>query len=190
MSLTECAKALLRSLASVAFSDRLDLVALSGWSRGAVYGGIRELEAAALVASVPHATDLLPPTRRYRLTADSLRLLATEEGTTVEQQRDSRCRFRRTRGQLSRTPLTGSIAVLEPLFSLVEQTERDLSGLVLSLGMVMLFLLCGVGPSALLPRTTQQNSEDDQPADCISCLRLQDVLCSSLLRCHDVDICP
>ena len=85
MNPTECVRALLRSLASMPFTDRLDLVALSGWSRGAVYRSIRELEEATLVTSVPHATDLLTPSRRYLLTAAGLSLLAKDQGTTVEQ---------------------------------------------------------------------------------------------------------
>ena len=85
MNPTECGKTLLRTLASMPFSDRLDLVGISGWSRGAVYRSIRELEEAKLVMSVPHATDLLAPSRRYFLGTAGLNLLARDQGTTVEQ---------------------------------------------------------------------------------------------------------
>ena len=85
MNPTECGRALLRTLASMPFTDRLDLVGISGWSRGAVYRSIRELEEAKLVMSVPHATDLLAPSRRYFLGTAGLNLLARDQGTTVEQ---------------------------------------------------------------------------------------------------------
>ncbi len=68
-----------RLLAAMPFLDRLELVAVSGWSRGAVYGSIRALEEAGLVASLPHASELVAPTRRYALTAAGLRRLAAEE---------------------------------------------------------------------------------------------------------------
>ena len=70
---------LLRLLAAMPFLDRLEMVALSGWSRGAVYGSIRALEDAGLAASLPHASELVAPTRRYGLTAAGLRRLAAEE---------------------------------------------------------------------------------------------------------------
>ena len=59
---------LLRRLARFPLADRLDLVYLSGWSRGSVYEGIGRLGAYGLVSSVPHATALLPPTRRFHVT--------------------------------------------------------------------------------------------------------------------------
>ena len=71
---------LLRRLAAMPFLDRLELVAVSGWSRGAVYEGVRRLEQAGLAASVPHATELTAPTRRFHLTAAGVRRFACEEG--------------------------------------------------------------------------------------------------------------
>ena len=75
---------LLRLLADMPFLDRLEAVAVSGWSRGAVYGALRRLEDAGLAAPVPHATDLTAPTRRFHLTAAGLRRLAQEEGVPVD----------------------------------------------------------------------------------------------------------
>ena len=75
---------LLRLLADMPFLDRLEAVAVSGWSRGAVYGAVRRLEDAGLAAPVPHATDLTAPTRRFHLTAAGLRRLAQEEGVPVD----------------------------------------------------------------------------------------------------------
>ncbi len=75
---------LLRLLADMPFLDRLEAVAVSGWSRGGVYGAVHRLEDAGLVAAVPHATDLTAPTRRFHLTAAGLKLLAEEEGRSVD----------------------------------------------------------------------------------------------------------
>ena len=67
------------------FLDRLDMVAISGRSRGAVYEAVGSLEKAGLVAAIPHAGSLIPPTRRYSLTAVGLHRLARSEGMTVEE---------------------------------------------------------------------------------------------------------
>ncbi len=75
---------LLRLLAAMPFLDRLEMVAVSGWSRGAVYGSIEAIEKAGLATSVPHASELIPSTRRYCLTADGLRRLAREEDVSVD----------------------------------------------------------------------------------------------------------
>ena len=84
MRLAEREADLLRRLARFPFTDRLDLVYLSGWSRGSVYEGIDRLRAAGLVSSVPHATPLLPPTRRFHVTAAGLNVLARLNGTSVD----------------------------------------------------------------------------------------------------------
>ncbi len=75
----------LRLLAHMPLLDRLELVAVSGWSRGAVYGSIRALEEGGLVASLPHASELVAPTRRYCLTTAGLRRLASEEDVAVHE---------------------------------------------------------------------------------------------------------
>ena len=73
---------LLRLLAEMPYLDRLEMVAISGWSRGAVYEGVRRLEQAGLAASVPHAAELIAPTRRFHLTAAGVRALACEVGVS------------------------------------------------------------------------------------------------------------
>ena len=73
-----CEHALLRQLAATPFCDRLDLAALSGWSPRAVYAAAARLEEAGFAASLPHATHLIPPTRRFHLTAEGVRRLAFE----------------------------------------------------------------------------------------------------------------
>ena len=84
MSLTGCEGDLLRALTETPLLDRLDMAALSGWSRSAVYEAAERLESSGLAASIPHAADLTPPTRRYLLTAGGLRRLAEDEGIPVE----------------------------------------------------------------------------------------------------------
>ena len=85
MSTLGCEGELLRRLASMPFLDRLDMAAVSGWSRGAVYAAVEGLEARGLALSVPHTTQLIPPTRRYHLSYTGLNLLAGEEGMTVDE---------------------------------------------------------------------------------------------------------
>ena len=75
---------MMRLLARMPFLDRLEAAAVSGWSRGAVYGSVRRLVGSGLVGSLPHATDLTPLTRRYHLTATGLRLLARAGGTAMD----------------------------------------------------------------------------------------------------------
>ena len=77
--LTGGRRELLRRLAAMPFLDRLEMAALSGWSQSAVYEAARQLEDAGLIASVPHGTELVSPTRRFHLTADGLRRLAQQE---------------------------------------------------------------------------------------------------------------
>ena len=64
--------------------DRLELAALSGWSRSAVYRAVESLEGERLVEPVAHASELVAPTRRYTLTATGLRRLAESEGIDAE----------------------------------------------------------------------------------------------------------
>ena len=85
MTLTECQEELLGHLAAMPFLDRLELVAVSGWSRGSVYESVEKFEAEGLAASVPHATDVTPPTRRFYLTPSGLHRLARVEGMTVDE---------------------------------------------------------------------------------------------------------
>ncbi|MXW26396.1 MAG: hypothetical protein F4Z77_08930 [Dehalococcoidia bacterium] len=80
-----CEGALVRQLGETPLADRLELAALSGWSHGAVYAAAGRLEEAGLAASLPHATDLIPPTRRFLLTDAGLRRLAPGEGMGEEE---------------------------------------------------------------------------------------------------------
>ncbi len=75
---------LLKLLAHMPLLDRLEMVAVSGWSRGGVYRAVPRLEDAGLIASVPHGTELIPPTRRFHLTAAGLRRLAHAENAPLE----------------------------------------------------------------------------------------------------------
>ena len=75
---------LLEALAGMPFLDRLELAAVTGWSRGAAYRGVGRLEDDGFAASVPHATSLLPSTRRYHLTADGLGRLAGIWGVPLD----------------------------------------------------------------------------------------------------------
>ena len=83
MNLAEREADLLRWLARAPLADRLDLVGLTGWSRGSVYGGVARLGAAGLISSVPHSSPLVPPTRRFHLSAAGLRVLARIDGTDI-----------------------------------------------------------------------------------------------------------
>ena len=80
-----CEPETLRALAEMPFLDRVDLVSITGRSKGAVYEAVDRLEGGGLVSAVPHATDLLPQTLRYHLTAEGLNRLAAEEGRTTEE---------------------------------------------------------------------------------------------------------
>ena len=82
--LTGGKRELFRRLAAMPFLDRIEMAALSGWSQSAVYEAARQLEDDGLIASVPHGTELVAPTRRFHLTADGLRRLAQEEDLTPD----------------------------------------------------------------------------------------------------------
>ena len=75
---------LLRALASMPFLDRLELAAVAGRSRGAVYEAVERLERAGSVESVPHGTELIPTTRRYFLNPGGLERLAGHENAAVD----------------------------------------------------------------------------------------------------------
>ena len=79
-----CEADLLRIFASMPFLDRQEMVAVSGWSRAAVYEAVEKLEAAGSCASVLHSADPFPPARRFHLTAAGLNRLADEEDRPLE----------------------------------------------------------------------------------------------------------
>ena len=80
-----CEADLLRAMAWMPFLQRQEMVAVSGWSRGAVYEAVQKLEAGGFCASVLHGTELLPPARRFHLTAAGLHRLAEEEETPLDE---------------------------------------------------------------------------------------------------------
>ena len=80
-----CEADLFRALAWMPFLDRQEMVAVSGWSRAAVYEAVQKLEAGGFCASVLHAVDPFPPARRFHLTAAGLRRLAGEEDTSLDE---------------------------------------------------------------------------------------------------------
>ena len=84
-----CETDILRRLAEMPFLDRLELAAVSGRSRGAVYAGVDRLQQRGMVDAIPHASELINPTARYHLTAEGLRRLAADEGVTVDQLLDT-----------------------------------------------------------------------------------------------------
>ena len=75
-----CEADALRRLAELPLLDLLELAALSGWSRGAVYEAVGRLERGGMAESVSHASPLSPPTRRHALTAAGVLRLAELEG--------------------------------------------------------------------------------------------------------------
>ena len=115
---------LLRLLADMPFLDRLEATVVSGWSRGGVYGAFSRLEDAGLTAPVPHATNLTAPTRRFHLTAAGLRLLAGEEGLSV----DALLRSRPVSNQWRRLLLErlDAVAVIYRLAAAVSDTHHPI----------------------------------------------------------------
>ena len=80
-----CQSDALRRLADMPFLDRLELAALAGRSRGAVYQAISRLEREGVVEAVPHASPLVAPTRRYALTAAGVVRLSALDGVPLEE---------------------------------------------------------------------------------------------------------
>ena len=86
---------IVRRLAAMPFLDRLEMVAVSGGSRGAVYEAVRKLESGrpdSLSSTMPRRSS--PPTRRYCLTAAGLHRLARDESMTVDELLDEVPRLR------------------------------------------------------------------------------------------------
>ena len=84
MNASGCEGDLLGQLSLMPFLDRLEMAAMTGWSRGAVYGAVRTLEEKGLVEPVPHSTELTAPTARFCVTAAGLGRLAGERGVAEE----------------------------------------------------------------------------------------------------------
>ena len=118
----ECEGEMLRRLAWTPLLDRLEMGCVSGWSRTAVYEAVRRLEDGGFAASIPHAADLTPPTRRYFLTANGLLRLALEEKATV----DSLLRSRPVSAQWRRILMErlDAVAVIYRLASTVANADE------------------------------------------------------------------
>ena len=78
-----CEAELLRAPARMPFLDRTEMVAVTGWSKGAVREVVGRLESSGFCASVLHAVEPFPPARRFHLTATGLRRLAEEESVSL-----------------------------------------------------------------------------------------------------------
>ena len=75
---------LLCLLAGMPLLDRLEMIAVSGRSRGTVLRAVPRLEDAGLITSVPHGTEFISPVRRFHLTATGVRRLAQDEKAAPE----------------------------------------------------------------------------------------------------------
>ena len=84
MKFNRCEADALRRLADMPFLDRLELAALTGWSKGAVYDAVAGLEREGMVESVPHASPLVSPTRRHALTAAGVDRLTELDAVPLE----------------------------------------------------------------------------------------------------------
>ncbi len=84
MTLAARPLAILRQLTETPFADRLELAAFSGLPDRTVYRAAARLVRDGLAAWLPHATPLVPFTRRYYATAAGLRELAFEQGMRPE----------------------------------------------------------------------------------------------------------
>lgn len=67
---------LLRLVAELPLVDRIELALLSRWSERAVYQRLGDLRRAGLVEDLPHASELIRPTRRFLLSARGIERLA------------------------------------------------------------------------------------------------------------------
>ena len=75
---------IMERLASMPFVDRLELAALCDTPYRSLYDAIAQLERGGMAQSVPHATELIAPTRRYCLTAAGLQRLAQDTGANID----------------------------------------------------------------------------------------------------------
>ena len=73
----------LRVLAAMPFLDRLELAAVAGVSEGTAHNALSRLQSDGLVDCIRHAAPLTASTRRWHITADGLRRLADERGTSL-----------------------------------------------------------------------------------------------------------
>ncbi len=76
---------LLARLAAMPFLDRLELAALSGRSRSAVFRRVAAMQRSGLLESFVHSSEGIAATRRYGISAEGVRRLAQHEGIAVAQ---------------------------------------------------------------------------------------------------------
>ena len=74
---------MLRVLATMPFLDRLELVAVADLSEGTAHNALSRLHRDGRVDRIRHAAPLTASARRWRVTADGLRSLADEQGTSL-----------------------------------------------------------------------------------------------------------
>ena len=77
-------KEMLGVLAGMPFLDRLELTAVSGWSKSAAYRNLAKLVGEGCASPVPHATAVITRTIRYHLTAAGLQRLAAATGDGLD----------------------------------------------------------------------------------------------------------
>ncbi|MCY4447475.1 MAG: hypothetical protein OXE02_01330 [Chloroflexi bacterium] len=70
-------------LAAMPLLDRIELAAVSGISERAAYDAAAALVGAGLASALPHASEIIPPTKRLMLSGDGLRHLARERDVPV-----------------------------------------------------------------------------------------------------------
>ena len=76
---------ILRVLTDMPFLNRPEMVAITGRSKGAVHEAVDGLQEGGICASVLHAVDPFPPSRRFHLTAAGLHRLAREKRMTPDE---------------------------------------------------------------------------------------------------------
>ena len=84
MKLTGASADILRQLAETPFLGRGELSPMTGWSNSVAYRVVDRLEDFGLVGAVPHATELLPRTERFYVTAAGVEELAQLAGKPAE----------------------------------------------------------------------------------------------------------
>ena len=85
MKRSACQAELLNQLLQTPFADRLELAALTGWSPSAVYRQMARLEQCGLIEHLTHTTPLIPPARRFCLTARHVQALPQETEISISQ---------------------------------------------------------------------------------------------------------
>ncbi len=76
---------ILRVLTDMPFLNRPEMVAVTGRSKGAVHEAVDGLQEGGICASVLHAVDPFPPSRRFHLTAAGLHRLTREKRMTPDE---------------------------------------------------------------------------------------------------------